>query len=417
MKKGNTADRVKFILECVHVLFTLPLILTVIVLFTGERAPSVLLAVYFSGWLVLPALILQKKVLRKDIRLGKCIPIMAAVAVVEGAIGAAAGSVPFLLRYRAGITVFLVLASVLIGIDTLLVRKTETDRQEALRLGDVDFTGQNYMLQKPVVPALAFMAVFYIVGLIAETDTLCNIVLVTSVLYLIAAKAYDFIERSENYIRINHSTAALPAKRIMSMGTLLFLTVIAALLLAAVPAFATGRFRIHPELHIEVPTGTAADTLGISAIDPSALPPQGAQMGNPLEQLVPEDDFEWPAWVNSLVYVFAAVIAVFVLIAALKAVREVFRKFTRVYDENGDVIETIDPEEERASYYAGGRPDRRTAAGGIRYRYRRLIRKSLKGRPMPQETPLEMEQRAGIAERPDVIRLHEEYEAVRYGEM
>ena len=46
-------------------------------------------------------------------------------------------------------TGYLILASVLIGIDTLLVRKTETDRQEALRLGDVDFTGQNYMLQKP----------------------------------------------------------------------------------------------------------------------------------------------------------------------------------------------------------------------------------------------------------------------------
>ncbi|MBR2121545.1 MAG: hypothetical protein IJ930_01170 [Lachnospiraceae bacterium] len=409
--------RVRFVLECLHVLFTLPFVLTAIVIFAGQRDPAVLLLVYLSGYLLLPAVVIQKKVLIRNIPLAKCILIVLANAVMEAAIGYAGSFHPLLIRYRAGIIAALVIGSVLTGIDTLLARKTETDRQEALRLGEVDFTGQAYVLQKPSAVALAYIFVFYVVGLLARTDVLCNIALIVAVLYLITVKVYDFIEKSEEYLKINHNTASLPAGRILRTGTLLLLAVLLAIGLAAVPAAAAIRYRIYPSLEIRVPEGQAAETLGLTA--PSSgpvMPPGGAAMGNPLDELVPEDDFEWPAWINDIVYVLAGIILFCVLIAVIRIIKEVFVRFTREYDDNGDIVETIDPDEKRQTLYSAGKIDRRSAQGGVRYRYKRMIRKNLKGRPMPQETPVEIEKRAGIQDRPDVIKLHDEYELVRYGQ-
>ncbi|MBO5998295.1 MAG: hypothetical protein J6P87_01260 [Lachnospiraceae bacterium] len=407
--------RVRFVLECLHVLFTLPFVLTAIVIFTGQREPVILLLVYLSGYLLLPAVVIQKKVLIRNIPLAKCILIIAANALMEALIGYAGSLHPLLVRYRGGIIASLVIGSILTGIDTLLARKTETDRQEALRLGEVDFTGQAYVLQKPSIVALAYIFVFYVVGLLARTDILCNIALIVAMLYLITVKVYDFIEKSEEYLKINHNTASLPSGRILRTGTLLLLVVLLAIGLAAVPAAAAIRYRIYPSLEIRVPEGQAAETLGLTAPSSGPVMPQGggAAMGNPLDQLVPEDDFQWPAWVNNIVYVLAAIIVFFVLIAVIRVIKEVFVRFTREYDDNGDIVETIDPDEKRQTLYSAGKIDRRSAEGGVRYRYKRMIRKNLKGRPMPQETPAEIETRAGIQDRPEVIKLHDEYELVR----
>ena len=154
-------SRLRFALECVHVLFTLPLVLPAICIFSGERDQRVIMILYFLGYLLLPGLVLLKKVLRKNISLGLCILIMLAAAAAEAVLGFAGAMLCLGGSYRIITAVSLFLGAILEGIDVLLVRRTETDRQEAFRLGDVDFTEQVHVLQRPSLTAMAFLFVFY----------------------------------------------------------------------------------------------------------------------------------------------------------------------------------------------------------------------------------------------------------------
>ena len=89
--------------------------------------------------------------------------------------------------------------------------------------------------------------------------------------------------------------------------------------------------------------------------------------------------------------------------------------FKENIDENGDVVEKLQPEEKRVKIKKTKiRKKEQTELEIIREKYKKEIRKHRKDLPECYESPYEIETKAGIAETKEGKELHECYERARY---
>ena len=118
-----------------------------------------------------------------------------------------------------------------------------------------------------------------------------------------------------------------------------------------------------------------------------------------------------PAWVNAVFEGIAALVLFGVMIVVCRQIRDIFCKFRRSYDENGDRIEEL-TETEESQYFISEEiaPPLDPQEAQIRRRYKKEIRKRRKEMPGRYESPTELESNAGLQD----AQLHALYEAARY---
>jgi hypothetical protein len=122
--------------------------------------------------------------------------------------------------------------------------------------------------------------------------------------------------------------------------------------------------------------------------------------------------------VNVFFWIIGCVCILVFVYAVVKTIKQIFKDFRNTLDENGDLIEEI--EDDEASYKEdfvrirkGSEED--SEAWKIRRRYKKTIKKHRKDLPSPYESPVEIEENAGLKEDEEMKSLHGMYEAVRYG--
>ncbi len=228
--------------------------------------------------------------------------------------------------------------------------------------------------------------------------------------------AYCYLERLDIFMKSNARVANLPTSAMKRIGTGIVLTGITILILFMLPA---AIYHEEPLSRIKFEPQDMGDVT-LEYFEENTEPDP---MMEELMRLK-EHAKETPEWLKKASDLLAALtvigIAYVVLRLIFKAIRKAMESFS--YDEEDDEIIFLDQETDNTK----GRinifkkpekegwlsPDRK-----IRKLYKKLIRRALREKPCGNETPLELENKAGLyekgEERADMI--HALYEKARYG--
>lgn len=337
------------------------------------------------------------------------------MAVLFGASTAGAallGNLLFGNRLYIGAVVIMAAEIIYIAIERLLIRLHER------RADEKDEKNPDWRPRKSVLvhPGLFGTLVFvfaYLFGILFANPDLCNIALTSAVFYLLLAVTYQYLTETEEYLSLNKRVCNLPVKRLYGISTCACALFLLLLLVTGILAGSTAGMRryvdvrsfasdIQPAeyemLNETLPTENAGDNFS----------PEMFDMGEPKEP---------PAWLEPLTYMLYAAAAVFIVWMCVAGILKISRLFRETYDENGDVIEKLEETTERVEKIQTGRKSGRKPGyrEEIRRRYRREIRKHRKEIPAPCESPIEIEQNAGISDTIECKELHRLYEEVRYG--
>lgn len=291
-------------------------------------------------------------------------------------------------------------------------RREDNQESKGHNLREQKWKGE---LEKPRVGFLAYFLVVYLVGLGCFNPPLCNEALGSAILYLFITVPYYFLDGVEEYLLLQKRVSNLPSKRVygISKGVLSILLVCIAVF--ALLSALTGSYRTYTDIR---ELGIRSE---IAYIPPEEWEEPDKNIGN--QDLFAEFEAQaGPAkpvsmWFQTVMNVIGIVLIAALLAAAIRGVRTAFGMFRESYDENGDIVESL--EDEVGDITQSGFTFLEKAAESeqerIRRYYRKVIRKHRKDRPAPYETPLEIETAAHIADSEEGRALHRKYEKARYG--
>lgn len=270
------------------------------------------------------------------------------------------------------------------------------------------------VFEKPRYGVLALFAVSYLVGIVFSNPALCNQALGSAVLYLFLVVVYSYVERTEEYLALHKRVCNLPSKRIYGIGGGMLLAALAVIALFVLGAVFTGKYRQYTDLRdLEI-----LSEIGVEQFVPEETVQTGG--GEDMMEMLQEQAREaepLPYWVEMIFRILAGIILLGFLVAVLQTIRMIFKQFRENYEENGDIVEELRENEEKAERLIKKKrePHFRSRREQVRYQYRRFIRKHRKGKPGAYETPYEIETLAEVAESEEGKEMHRMYEEVRYG--
>lgn len=277
---------------------------------------------------------------------------------------------------------------------------------------DTSWIPPRSVFERPSSGGFGIFAIIYGLGIFISSRVICNVALVEGMLYFFLYLLYHYVSVTEGYFRLHHNVKHIPTKRVYGItgGVLGILAV----LLAGVGILSL--LMIPQRKYFDVRNLT----LGGGEIvleDMMAVPP--GPMGG-MEELLGEDYAEpkpMPEWLDALFKGLAVILLAAVCILAVSGIWKYLRIFREGEEENGDLVEELADVEERVEHLPTFRErEPRTERERIRRLYRKTIRKYRKEQPKASETPLEMEQAAGIDRLEEIQKLHRQYEEARYGE-
>lgn len=232
--------------------------------------------------------------------------------------------------------------------------------------------------------------------------------------------AYCYLENLEGFVKKNIRVANLPAGTMKKIGNAILLAGITGLILFMLPA---AIYHKEPLAGLRLPS-LSMDGQVIEFYEENTEPDYL------MEELlrIKSKDKEPPEWLlmfSDLLYFVTLIGIIFVVIKIiLMAIRKAMESFS---DDTDDEIVFLDREDsgmtEKRSLWKSGKRDRfRSPEKKIRRSYKKLIRRSLKEKPYGNETPMELEQKAGLSnlaspkkDSTDMRLIHELYEKARYG--
>lgn len=275
------------------------------------------------------------------------------------------------------------------------------------------------LLDAPRIPYCLFLAGMYLYLLTLDRRGLLYLMLGLLASEFCVCLAYCYLESLEGFVKKNIRVANLPAGAMKKIGNAILLTGLAALVLFMLPAAIYHKepladIRLNP-LNLE---GQMAD-----------LYQENTEPDYMMEELLrlKSQAKKTPGWllmVSDLLYIITLTGLIFVVI---KLIIIGIRKAMDSFSEDGDdEIVFLGKEdnimtEKRSLRKPGKKEGFRSPERKIRRLYKKLIRRSLKETPYGCETPLELEQKAGLYPTnpektdADICRIHELYEKARYG--
>lgn len=303
------------------------------------------------------------------------------------------------------------LISLILAIECFRVRILNARRQNAKKAHDRTWEDAYITLDKPKRVFAVWFLVLYVLAKFTVSPQVCNLAAVSLILYLAVASVYVFLEKNENYLKMNEklcNVRNIPHKRIYGIGRMFLLIYIGLLLLILIPAILTSGSRTYYDIRqwgVNVP---------IEAVEP--------QMNNMMGDIgaylpVEGETTELTEIMNVIFVICGVVILVVAVFFLVKGILAELRMFAEGMQQEEDKIESLQEEEEEERVFKTNTVDGSGKEPRIRKVYRKYIRKHRKQRPAVYETPREIELAAGVADTPEGQRLHEEYELVRYGKI
>lgn len=271
-------------------------------------------------------------------------------------------------------------------------------------------------LNLPALSRVWFFVVLYLIGICLNAKTLCDITFFSAVLYTFLALVYEYTGAAEHYLSLNKRTKGISKRRIYGIGfsmlcvfaVFLFLGMLPAIFLAGQRQYTDVRewFRdlgpipleYDPMMDFQAPVSGGADMMELLDLD--GPPPEPSKLA------------------TAVLYVLGFVCMMAFVYGMFLVIRQVFRDFRDSHDENGDLIEELEPEkiiDKEAFFQKMGWRGVENEAQHIRRKYRKTIRRHRKDRPAPYESPAEIEALAGLGRDEQMQKLHVQYETVRYG--
>ena len=264
-------------------------------------------------------------------------------------------------------------------------------------------------LERPGFGALWYFGIIYLLGLGLTSPNVCNEAFYSGMLYVFLIFAYRFIQGTEHYFELNKRVSKLPKKRIYGIGAGVLGSLLICLFLFMIPAMLMASYRPYTDIR----DWFVRDE---TVMEDWELDYQGMQTDSgsgDMDWLLGEQEEapQIPAWVNAVFEGIAALVLFGVMIVVCRQIRDIFCKFRRSYDENGDRIEEL-TETEESQYFILEEiaPPLDPQEAQIRRRYKKEIRKRRKEMPGRYESPTELESNAGLQD----AQLHALYEAARY---
>lgn len=403
------------ICEWLHAAMVLAPLAGVLYMLLKERNDSYIPVMYaIALGLLLPAnMILRTAVMRAK---SLWLYLIVTAAVLTGVFAAAASlsGAYFEGTVRIYLWVVLTVQTVILAVDCFGIRMEDNRRRQAVLENDPDWRENVHLTQRPGIGGGVWFALLYILGVLVNCSSMCDIAFRSEAAYLVILVVYQFLTSTEQYLRNRHDISHVPEKRIRRISTAVlavFLLVMGASILLS--AFA-GRWRRYADLR-------QTDNKPVDIVlDPEMFEvPQQEGMGGQedLMAMLAEDAPEpWIGW-EYLAWIVAGVSVVLIAVGIFYAIRRIFAEFRNRPEENGDIAVRLEPEDETVSLETASthRTLFLTEEEKIRKRYRKMIRKNRKDRPGASETPEDMEKLAGISELAETKELHALYEKVRYG--
>lgn len=226
---------------------------------------------------------------------------------------------------------------------------------------------------------------------------------------------YRYLERLETFIRDNFYLANFPAKSMKKIGYgILFIGVIL-LIIFFLPA---AIYHEEPLLKLRFES-QETDEAQIEYYEENT----GADSMIEGMTMLTAPAKEAPEWLEKVFRIVSVIIILFISCLALKllftAIRTAMETFSD--DDSDEIIflgkENTDQKGENILSKRKEKESFRSPDRKIRRLYKKLIRRSLKEKPCENETPLELENKAGLYKKEalDIEKIHELYEKARYG--
>lgn len=289
--------------------------------------------------------------------------------------------------------------------------RTAKDRQE--QDNDPFWQPRFSVLNKPSFGTLGYFVVWYLLGVCFMSKVVCDEAFFTALVYVFIVILHVFLVETEDYLKLNRRVSGLPARRIYGIAGGMLGLFMVLLFLVAIPSILTIPLRQYTDIRTWYDGQiTVMPETEIGAYLEEK--PASGDMSMMLEGMA-EEPGKLPVWIEALFYGIFAVVIGAVIMMMMKEIRKIFSDFRETYDENGDKIEVLEEEEAVTRMKRGNDEAEDSEARNIRKKYRKMIRKHRKDKPAVYESPMEIEEHAGLLENEEMRKLHVEYEAVRYG--
>lgn len=373
------------------------------------------IALYLKCLLVaLPVVVTEQAVRRvKSLALYGlvCMALTAGIAYITGAFVCFLHQRRYLEIHELCYCIGMVLETLFIAIKRLRDRL-----RAAVRKKDDGFLEdlEESFLNTPSLTLVWYFVAMYVFGICFYSKMLCDLAFFSAIVYLFLALGYKYFETTKEYFWLNKRTKGIPKRRLYSISAGMMLGFGMLLLIGILPSVLLAGQRRYSDIR------TWFDDIEFIPYDfEYDAEIQGAADGgaNWMELLNDGKPAPKPSKVVTIVcWVLVAVCIACFAYGIVQAVRQVFRDFKNGLDENGDKIEELEGKdnifgEETLKLRSHGGSE----AEKIRRRYKKMIRKHRKEKPAVFESPIEIEELAGLKDSEEMQALHKEYEAVRYG--
>ncbi|MBO5144812.1 MAG: hypothetical protein J6C19_04665 [Lachnospiraceae bacterium] len=342
-----------------------------------------------------------------------CAALLACVGCVTGLLPWALDSQNHLEAYQLCYCVGMLAETLMLAVKRFRDRLREVQYQK----GSDPFAGQETSFLNHPTPSLVwYFAAVYVFGIGFDSKELCDMAFFSAIVYLLISLVYTHCGTTQAYLKQNRRTQGIPKKRLYGISSMMLLMFLLLLFVGMLPAVFMSEYRQYTDVRdwfgdvgpVSYQYQSDGEFLGSAA--------GGADM---LELFNDGEPTPEPSvFINTVFWVIGIACLLAFFYGIFQIVRQVLLDFRNNLDENGDVIEEIKDEESSFKEELVGLKRLRgmeSEAEKIRRRYRRTIRRHRKDIPKPYETPLEIEDGAGLKGDEEMKLLHTKYEEVRYG--
>lgn len=400
-------------LEWIHLLLILSIIVPVIYMISLQREAEQLYRIYAAGYVLLVPIIVLKETAKKCKWFIQYLIVTVCVYLIVKAGAQKLGEILLDETVVSVYTVCINILTILVALQTYALRIYKVLKKKSKEMHDTSWEGTDFILDKPKTNISIWFVGVYFLALNFACPQVCNLALYSTIAYLIIAVAYEYIDKMEDYLKINESLCRvrnIPYKRIFGIGKFFLIGYLCLLLLVSIPAVLTANYRGYHDIRKTEPRKPVAME------QVSHLPQINEDIVKLIQSEVPEESSgEMPVIVNYMFYGFGLVAVVFVLVALIKWVQHELAIFAHASYEDDDIVESLEDSDEIEKVFRSKPVWKKTEEDKIRRLYRKFIRKHRTEHPAAHETPTEIEMAAGVAETQEGKVMHEQYEMARYG--
>ena len=407
--------KIKRCLEWIHVLMILSMITPLIYMGVMQRDPQLLYQIYFSSYIlavpVIGSMIASRKCRRFWVYLCFVICFFFVTKIGAQIIGNLFPDELASNIYQVCMNVI----TVFVAVVAYIMRIYRSNRKRAREISDASFI-ESMEVDKPNTKAALLFVAFYLYALNLDCPQVCDLALYSSLLYLLFAVVYEYIKKTEDYLRLNEDACQvrnIPVRRIYGIGKAFLVVLLGLLMLTVIPAILTINNRSYNDIRKSEPSKRGIIEYEFSVQPMMEIPEFDTDM-------VPVDDELSPMAVLIVdIFIYGTLIFVVLLCAyaLFLGLRKMLRRFEQASVDEEDVVESLDYMDEGEKIGIRRRTWIRSEEDKMRRRYRKFIRRHRKDRPAKYETPTEIETAAGVAETVEGKELHKQYELARYGNL